>query len=445
MSLASPLRTLIGLGVTENTTSWDAKHVRVTNTLAIVAAATLSFWILVNLYYGHFWQAGVFVFAIGSFVGTVLLNLFHRHTLAPAVLMITLDALIAWTIWTYGYGSGTHMYYGVMVLAPYLAFRRRDRRLTHIIAAVAVASLALVTLLRDKLAPQIVLFGEDLMFNINSIGTVATLLAIGLVFANAADAAHRALRETQAQLVQSEKMAGLGRVVAGVAHDINTPLGAISSTQQYLGKAVAKLQHGLEKDHAEALESRDIKRALQGLSSSVSVIGEGAERIDTVVSRLRSFARLDQADLQDVELEKCVNDVLALLEHRRPDNVEVRVELPDLPKIRCRPADVNQLLMNVITNALEATRDGGLIAISAHAGEVLTVVIQDTGHGIAAESIGQVVDPGYTTKGVGVGGGYGLSIAFRIAEQHGGSVSIESDVNVGTTVTIVLPVPGSAA
>jgi signal transduction histidine kinase len=259
----------------------------------------------------------------------------------------------------------------------------------------------------------------------------------------AVETAHAALRDAQAQLVQSEKMASLGKLVAGVAHDINTPLGAIAGTQQTLGKMVDKLRGALEKDHPDALESRRVDRTLSALSSASGTIGEGAKRLDEVVTRLRSFARLDEAELQDVSVAECVEDVCAMLEHQRPDGVELLANVPRLPPLRCHPADINQLLMNLVTNALEAVGEQGRISITGNVqDEQIVLVVEDDGPGIAADELEQVFDPGFTTKGVGVGGGFGLSIAYRIAERHGGSLTLQSDDGAGVRATLVVPVGG---
>ena len=162
-----------------------------------------------------------------------------------------------------------------------------------------------------------------------------------------------------------------------------------------------------------------------------------------MVTHLRSFARLDEANLQDVDVGDCVKDVVAMLEHRRPEHVVVDLDIAELPALRCFPADLNQLIMNVVMNALDAVGEEGTITIAARKIEENVVIhIEDDGSGIAPEHIDDVFDPGFTTKGVGVGGGYGLSIAYRIAERHGGTIAIDSELGSGTQVTVRLPFAG---
>lgn len=156
------------------------------------------------------------------------------------------------------------------------------------------------------------------------------------------DVVNENLRQAQAELAQAEKMSSLGKLVAGVAHDLNTPLGAIRGTQQTLDTAVDKLRGVLENNHPDAFESRRVSRTLSVLRDAARTIAEGASRVAAVVERLRSFARLDEASLQDVHISTCIEDVLAIVEHRRPSDVVIESDIVGPTKLRCYPADLNQ-------------------------------------------------------------------------------------------------------
>lgn len=253
--------------------------------------------------------------------------------------------------------------------------------------------------------------------------------------------AHASLRDAQAQLVQSEKMASLGELVAGLAHEINTPLGAIRSNQQTIGTAVEKLRRGLAA-HPDALEAKPIGRAMRVLDEASSTLGEATERVDGMVRRMRSFARLDEASLQDVELSTCIDDVLGMVAHRVPAGVDLKHEPAAAGggpgEVRCDPAGINQMLMSIVSNALDAVGDSGTIVVRDDVdGEHVVVHVEDDGVGMAPEDAERAFDPGFTTKGVGVGAGLGLSTAYRIAEQHGGGIEIASDgPGEGTRVSI---------
>jgi two-component system NtrC family sensor kinase len=175
-------------------------------------------------------------------------------------------------------------------------------------------------------------------------------------------------------------------------------------------------------------------------------VGEGTDRIKQVLERLRSFARLDQGSLQNVNLRTCIEDVLALVRHRVPESVTVTCELGDLPPLRCYPADLNQLLMSLVVNALDAVGDRGTIAVRASAeGDGFLLVVEDDGPGIATPDLPNIFNPGFTTKGVGFGGGLGLAIAHQVAEFHGGHISVESVPGEGARFTTRLPSKGPSA
>ena len=248
----------------------------------------------------------------------------------------------------------------------------------------------------------------------------------------------RELRNAQARLVQSEKMASLGKLVAGVAHELNTPLGAVSSSRDSMAKGTERIRAILDKEFPQAAEHAKLSRALTVVDRAGESIGAGTARIDNILTRLRSFARLDQAELQSTPVEDCLRDALA---HVEPTlgAIVVERELGDTPTIRCYPARLNQVFLNVLSNAVESMDKGTIrVATRATVGEV-TVTIADEGHGIAQEHIERIFDPGFTTRGVGVGTGLGLSIAYQIVRDHGGNIAIDSETGRGTTVTITLP------
>jgi signal transduction histidine kinase len=254
--------------------------------------------------------------------------------------------------------------------------------------------------------------------------------------------AHRALHDAQAQLVQSEKMASLGFFNDTATTEIYTPLGAIRSTNQSVEKASEKLRGALA-DHPAALDEKKVKGSLRVLDNASKTIGEGAERVDVIVRRLRSFARLDEAELQDVDVDEIVADALSLLEHQLGPKVTLRRDLAELPPLRCYPAELNQLVMNVVLNAIEAAGDEGRVTVrTVLHDEQVVIAVEDDGAGIADEHIEQVFDPGFTTKGVGVGAGLGLAICYRIAERHGGRIDVKSEEGKGSSFTITLPLSG---
>ncbi|UCD63479.1 MAG: hypothetical protein JSW34_12135 [Candidatus Zixiibacteriota bacterium] len=256
--------------------------------------------------------------------------------------------------------------------------------------------------------------------------------------------AHRDLHDTQAQLIQSEKMASLGQLVAGVAHEINNPIGAISSMNNTLTKAVDRLKEQLTASASvgESDTAGDTSKMLAAIDDANKVISSGTERVTDIVSRLRSFARLDEAELKRVDIHECLEDTLALIRHELKHNITVLREYADLPEISCFPKRLNQVLLNILINARQAIEGKGEIRISTGGvgeGQVF-VAIEDTGPGIPPANLDKIFDPGFTTKGAGIGTGLGLSICYQIIKDHRGDIRVESELGRGTKFTVILPV-----
>lgn len=253
--------------------------------------------------------------------------------------------------------------------------------------------------------------------------------------------AEEALRETQVRLIQSEKMAALGNLVAGIAHEINTPVGAINSMHDTLVRAVDKLKEALETSFPrECRENRVLQSSLKVISDANRVIATGTERVTEIVRSLRSFARLDEAEMKEADLHEGIDNTLMLVHHDLKNRVEVVKAYGDIPQIVCFPSRLNQVLLNILVNASQAIDGEGKITIRTYLrDEKVHVAIQDTGGGISEEDLQKVFDPGFTTKGVGVGTGLGLSICYQIIQDHKGEIRVESRVGEGTTFTVIVP------
>ena len=249
------------------------------------------------------------------------------------------------------------------------------------------------------------------------------------------------LRQTQVQLAQSEKMASLGTLVAGIAHEINTPVGAMSSMHDTLVRAVNKLKSLLKEISPEEYETNDkIKRAFKLIDDANEVIDSGNNRVTNIVRRLRSFARLDEAELKRADIHEGIEDTLTLVHHELKRSITVNKNFGELPTVTCFPGQLNQVFLNIIVNAKQAMPDGGEITITTGQEEGnVRITFSDTGEGIAQEKLQRIFDPGFTTKGVGVGTGLGLSICYQIMQTHRGSIDVESEVGTGTNFTIVFP------
>ena len=231
------------------------------------------------------------------------------------------------------------------------------------------------------------------------------------------------LQDTQLKLINSEKMASLGQLVAGVAHEINTPIASIKSNNEIATKLIAKIK---DDTVAELLkEINDIDK-------------EAVERINRLVVSLRKFVRLDEAELQEADINKELDLTLDLIRHETKNRIEIIKNYGDIPPIKCYPNMLNQVFMNILVNATHAIEGAGVITIDTlFADNNLIVKIKDNGCGIKEPE--KIFFAGYTTKGVGVGTGLGLAISQKIIEKHEGKIEVESEVNVGSEFIITIP------
>jgi signal transduction histidine kinase len=264
----------------------------------------------------------------------------------------------------------------------------------------------------------------------------------------------RQLERLQAQIVHSEKMASLGQLAAGIAHELNNPVGFVYGNLDLLEICIADLLKLLRYydtaglDGAVASGAEQIKReiayeeSLKDLSSIVSDCRDGAERVRDIVQNLRTFSRLDEAEFKTTDIHEGIESTIRLLSrYFSGGNVRLVREYGELPPVEAFSAQLNQVWTNLLVNAAQAvSSEGGEVHIRTVADEEkMAVEISDNGVGIAPENLNRIFDPFFTTKAVGEGTGLGLSISFGIVERHGGKIFVESQVGEGTTVRVQLP------
>ncbi|MDD2366061.1 MAG: PAS domain S-box protein [Desulfuromonadaceae bacterium] len=268
--------------------------------------------------------------------------------------------------------------------------------------------------------------------------------------------AYSELQHSQSQILQQEKMASIGQLAAGVAHEINNPMGFISSNLSSLGKYMDKITaynsaliEVLQADgDARTVETLNELRKkmkidfiLGDIAGLLSESRDGADRVRRIVQDLKSFSHVDESECKPFSINECLISTLNMARNEIKYVADVEEELEaDLPLLDCFPQQLNQVFMNILVNAAHAIEGHGTIRIkSEHDGDDIVVRISDNGKGIPPENISRIFEPFFTTKEVGKGTGLGLSISYDIIKKHGGVIKVESEVGVGTTFTIRLP------
>lgn len=251
------------------------------------------------------------------------------------------------------------------------------------------------------------------------------------------------LERTQAQLVQSEKMASLGKIVAGIVHEINTPIGTINSTTDTLSRSITHIVQEIEGSPSldGVKNSRQFQSSVKALRDSNPVTMAASERIIRIVNSLKAFAHLDEATYQKTDLHEGLENTLTLLEHDFKDKIEVVREYGEIPKVTCNPGEINQVFINLLQNAAEAIKDKGKIVIRTFEDEgYVSVRVSDTGIGISTRRLERLFDPAFAKKGSRMKAGLGLFTSANIMQKHNGRVEVESEVGIGSTFTVILPV-----
>jgi signal transduction histidine kinase len=258
---------------------------------------------------------------------------------------------------------------------------------------------------------------------------------------------NRQMKEAQAHLVQSEKMASLGQLVAGIAHEINTPIGSINSNNDILIRSVSKMREffNCEQCPAEVRENPDVVKLMRVLEEINHNNRIACDRIMNIIRSLKNYARLDDTERKRVNIQEGLDSSLILAHHQLKSRIAVVKDYGTLPEIECFPNQLNQVFMNLLVNAAQAMPGRGTLTIKTlNLGEEVQIKISDTGVGIPRENLRKIFDPGFTTKGIGIGTGLGLSICQKIIQDHRGRIAVESEVGRGTTFTVTLPVSISA-
>ncbi len=257
------------------------------------------------------------------------------------------------------------------------------------------------------------------------------------------------LEAVRGQLFQQEKMASIGQLAAGVAHEINNPMGFITSNLGTLEKYMSKINEYLgivesDKDSAAARSRLKIDYVLKDSGQLITESLDGATRVKNIVNDLKNLARSDQAEPVLTNLNDCLQSALNIACNEIKFVADIEKQFGAIPEILCHPQQLSQVFINLLANAGQAIEGHGSITVRTWGeGEYVHVSVTDTGSGIPEEIRSRIFDPFFTTKEVGKGTGLGLSICFDIIQKHGGEISVESEVGTGTTFVVRLPVSQS--
>lgn len=269
------------------------------------------------------------------------------------------------------------------------------------------------------------------------------------------DAAYQQLKATQSQILQQEKMASVGQLAAGVAHEINNPMGFITSNlsslkryQDKLATYIEQLEGWLQGEGSEEIlaqlkefkKKQKIAYVLEDINDLIEESNEGAVRVRDIVQNLKSFSRVDQTEFTLADINECLESTLAIAMNEIKYKATVEKDFAELPQLPCYPQQLNQVFLNILVNAAQAIEEQGEIKITTRSeADKVVIAISDNGPGIPDEIKERIFEPFFTTKEVGKGTGLGMSISFDIIKEHQGQIRIESEQGQGTTFIIELP------
>lgn len=270
--------------------------------------------------------------------------------------------------------------------------------------------------------------------------------------------AYNRLKDQKAHIIHQEKLATIGQLSAGIAHEINNPTGFVKSNLQSLKRYAANITNALSdidnfiqsppknltiKDmFIEVKEKWDIDYILEDITDTIDESNEGIARIETIVKSLKNFSRPDKDTHEAYSINECIENTLKLISGGIKHRAQINVNLENVPFILGNSGTMSQVLLNLFVNAADAIEENGIIDISTYSRKKEIVInVTDNGSGIPKELYSKIFDPFFTTKEVGHGTGLGLSISHGIIKKHGGRIEVDSKENVGTTFSIILPIP----
>lgn len=463
---------ITNLGISNKLSPFDEKAVKLMNQLSFVMVLWFTIFSLFSLF-----DFDLLTFIISSsnvllFFGVLVFNSYGKTTFAKNYLVIFGLAMVSFVNMAYDPSTFPMIQFITTAIFPVLIFKKKKTTLIYI--GLNILFLFLILYYHNNHPPLIPLSASypntHPYIGVSIIMIVVFL--ISLFFRNVSDDLERKLVEKnrylndliektqsmQEQLVNAEKMASLGQLTAGIAHEINNPINFVSSNLSPLKKDLAELKelclryNGLHsaKEPIKRLQEIEIQNQridpeflYEEINTLIHGIEEGAERTKQIVLGLRNFSRLDEGVFKRVDIHEGLESTLMLLQNKIKNRITVVKNYEDLPPIECMPGKLNQVTMNILNNATEAIANEGEIIITTtfvKKKNKIQISIKDNGAGMSALTQRRIFEPFYTTKPVGKGTGLGLSISYGIIEKHGGLIELISELNKGSEFIITLPV-----
>ena len=421
--------------------------------IALLTSSSAILWGSIYLYLGLLLPASIpFGYALLTVVNLWYFSVSNQFRVTRFIQILSTLLLPFFLQWSLGgfIPSGAVMLWAMIAMLSLLAFQEMGLTLRWFFVYLLLTVVSgVVDSNVATYAPSISSAMVTLFFIINICGVSVIVFGLINYLVRSRELAHEelelkneALEVAQTQLIQAEKMAAIGNLTAGIAHEINTPIGAINSNEDVVVRCVAKLESIFENNETanQVTKKSDYQTVFKILRENSQISTTAIKRIVKIVSSLKNFVRLDEAEFLKVDLHEGIENTLTLIQHEIKDKIHVAKEYGKLPKIYCSPSELNQVFMTLLRNAVQAIEQEGVTTINTSADEEKVYIrISDTGKGIPSEQLKTIFDLSFTTKDSRVGMAMGLVNAYQIIQQHHGELKVESEVGKGSTFTIILP------
>jgi signal transduction histidine kinase len=460
---------ITNLGISELLTPFDQKAIKLMNQVSFV----MMIWFAIITVMGLFFFKPLQFFTTASnvilFGGVLLINAYRKTTISKNYFMVFGLGMITFVNIAFPAASFPMVQYITTAIFPILIFKKTRTSLIYL--GLNLVCLVFVLYYHGHYPPLTEPGTEGIVPTAYAIVFIVMIVVflIALFFRYVSEDLERKLVEKnrflneliekmksmQEQLINSDKMASLGQLTAGIAHEINNPINFVSSNISPLKRDLIELKElckkykglhsskTLEKD-LEAIEAftREIDPEFlyQEIETLIRGIEEGAGRTRQIVLGLRSFSRLDEDEFKEVDIHEGIESTLMLLRNKIKNRIEIKKNFGSVPPVECIPGKLNQVLMNILNNASDAIGEKGTITITTKRDKNnLVISIRDDGMGMKESVRRRVFEPFYTTKAIGQGTGLGLSISYGIIERHNGTLEVKSEPGKGSEFIITLP------